>query len=169
MSDEGRHLYMGLRDVALSLEPEDLGVTLDDNQHIYGCIVDLGHDGETITLAAFVNGTTSVYLSSGAAMLGLGEKYEAVKEGSEALFFNLENIVSKIPMEKKEEEYPLPEGRLHHAYLLTDDGIHGLTIDPDALTTYPEEVGVLHYLYSSLFETIKESTDEDREKEHADS
>ena len=164
MSEEARQMFIGLRDVALSIEPEDLHMVLEEDHHVYGCIVDLGHNGEAVTLAAFANGTTSVYLSSGAALLGLGEKYEEVREGNKALFFNLENIFSKIPMEKKEDEYPLPEGKLHHVYLLTDDGIHGLTIDPQGITQYPEEVSVLHFLYTRLFETIKECTDRERDE-----
>ena len=67
-------VYIGLRQQILELEPAEAGlrptVTLP---HVWGVVMETGHDPGVSTLVALADGTTSLYLSSGGGVIGAGQ------------------------------------------------------------------------------------------------
>ncbi len=80
--------YLGLRQQALSVKPEQLGVTLDNNEQVYAAVVDLPVTHATVTLACFFDGTVSLYYSNGGGMLGAGQKHEEVRKAGMSFLFS---------------------------------------------------------------------------------
>ena len=60
--------YLGLRDLALSFRPEDIGVT--GGSSVYGALLEIDMGDAVITLACFSTGDASLYYSNGGGMVG---------------------------------------------------------------------------------------------------
>lgn len=80
--------YLGLRQLALDTKPDDIGVTLDNNEQVYAAVVDLKLSNRIVTLVCFFDGTVSLYYQNGSGMLGMGQKYEEVKEAGMSFLFS---------------------------------------------------------------------------------
>jgi hypothetical protein len=67
-------VYEGLRGKLFGLEPSDVGFApTGELPQVYGVVVETGHPGAVVTLVAMLDGTTSLYLSTGGGMIGAGE------------------------------------------------------------------------------------------------
>jgi hypothetical protein len=77
--DEGS---AGLRRLVLSTSPEDLGLAVDaDPDRVYGVLMEIGYDAAVVTIVSLIDGTTSMYVSTGGGTIGAGE-HEPVAEAS---------------------------------------------------------------------------------------
>jgi len=74
----------GLRRLVLSTSPEDLGLTVDaDPDRVYGVLMETGYDAAVVTIVSLIDGTTSMYFSTGGGTIGAGEQ-EPVAEATRA-------------------------------------------------------------------------------------
>ncbi|KAA1395479.1 hypothetical protein [Aeromicrobium ginsengisoli] len=74
----------GLRRLALSISPEDLGLTVDgDPDRVYGVLMETGYVAAVVTIVSLIDGTTSMYISTGGGTIGAGE-HEPVAEATRA-------------------------------------------------------------------------------------
>ena len=72
--------YEGLRSLALSVDPAKLGFQpTPEFPDVFGVVADLELHG-TATLVCFVDGTTSLYYSSGGGAIGLGQHESIARE-----------------------------------------------------------------------------------------
>jgi hypothetical protein len=79
--DEGS---IGLRRLVLSTSPADLGLTVDaDPERVYGVLMETGYDAAVVTIVSLIDGTTSMYFSTGGGTIGAGEQ-EPVAEATRA-------------------------------------------------------------------------------------
>lgn len=79
--DEGS---AGLRRLVLSTAPADLGLTVDaDPERVYGVLMETGYDAAVVTIVSLIDGTTSMYISTGGGTIGAGE-HEPVAEATRA-------------------------------------------------------------------------------------
>ena len=64
----------GLRRLVLSTSPADLGLTVDaDPERVYGVLMETGYDAAVVTVVSLLDGTTSMYVSTGGGTIGAGE------------------------------------------------------------------------------------------------
>jgi len=74
----------GLRRLVLSTSPADLGLTVDaDPERVYGVLMETGYDAAVVTIVSLIDGTTSMYVSTGGGTIGAGE-HEPVAEATRA-------------------------------------------------------------------------------------
>lgn len=72
------NMFADLRNMALSVSPAQLGITLSDEEIIvYGVLMDWGIDNNTATIISYQTGDASMYLSSGGGTIG-GVQHETV-------------------------------------------------------------------------------------------
>jgi Ankyrin repeats (3 copies) len=72
VSDEVE-VFEGLRAGVLGLEPASVGLApSSEHPWLWGVVMDMDVGGETATLASLVDGTTSMYLSTGGGTIGAG-------------------------------------------------------------------------------------------------
>ena len=65
--------YLGLRQQAISIKPEQLQLTIPNNKETaFGVVVDLGMDSGSATIVSFVSGDASLYTSAGGGIIGGG-------------------------------------------------------------------------------------------------
>lgn len=74
----------GLRRLVLSTSPADLGLTVDaDPDRVYGVLMETGYEAAVVTVVSLIDGTTSMYVSTGGGTIGAGEQ-EPVAEATRA-------------------------------------------------------------------------------------
>ncbi|OGO27421.1 MAG: hypothetical protein A2136_02785 [Chloroflexi bacterium RBG_16_54_11] len=108
-------VYIQLRERILNLEPETVDISpSSENPHVWGVIVETGYDVGTATLVCLVDGTTSLYYSTGGGMLGSGE-YASLAEASKELVAQAEDL---LPQVSPAIDYSLPEiGQVRFIFL----------------------------------------------------
>ncbi|MCA9393751.1 MAG: hypothetical protein KC900_06070 [Candidatus Omnitrophica bacterium] len=75
-----------MRNQALNLEPEDIGVhPSKDLKHVYGILMEIGHPDGVVTLIVLADGTVSLYYENGGGLIGAGGEAEVHKAAEEFL------------------------------------------------------------------------------------
>ena len=111
-----------LREKALSLSASELGLK-PDGSRVWGLLMETGYPEAVATLAAFADGSTSLYFSSGGGTIGAGE-HASVAGASENLLGVADEYLHEFT---PASEYPLPAVGRVRFYVHTFDGI--LTAD----------------------------------------
>jgi hypothetical protein len=107
--------FEGLRNMAFTATPEQLGLSLPtDKSIVYGIIMDWEMGGATASTVAYQTGDASLYLSSGGGVIG-GGQHQNVNSASLAQTF--------LDKTTKTETTPLPATDEVKFYLLTNQGI----------------------------------------------
>lgn len=106
----------GLREQALTVTAADLGGAVGPG--CFGVLMETGYPDAVATLVAFVDGTTSLYISSGGGVIGAGEK-PAVRAAS-AQF--VARAAADFPHFVSTVETPLPAPGRVRFYLRTSSG-----------------------------------------------
>jgi len=111
--------YEGLRNMALNITPDQLQLTLSDNQtKVYGVVMDWDLGEGIATLISFSTGDASMYLSTGGGMIGAGH-HENVSNAVKAFVDKAQTYLDKTT---KTETTPLPAKNSVRFYLLTNKG-----------------------------------------------
>jgi hypothetical protein len=72
-----------LREQALSVTAADLNLApIEARPHVWGVLMELGYPEAVATLAAFAEGSVSLYISTGGGIIG-AEEHPSVREASE--------------------------------------------------------------------------------------
>jgi hypothetical protein len=90
-SSQKENPYMGLRELALSMTANQLGIPYQEEVKVYGMAMDWQRDDHIITLVCYANGDTSLYFDTGGAILG-GGKHQFVSNAAN-LFIEKANSV----------------------------------------------------------------------------
>jgi len=116
--------FPGLRKMAFSVTPEELGLTFSKDQtKVYGVIMDWEMGGATATTVSYITGDSSLYLSSGGGVIGGGQHQSANAAAKEFVKLG-ESYLSKT---KKTENQNLPNKNEVVFHLLTNKGIYSAT------------------------------------------
>ncbi len=114
--------YQGLRNQALSMTPEQLGLLIANVHKVYGVVMDW-HMGNVIaTIAALMTGDASVYLSTGQAFIG-GYTHEAIVNAAKVFVTTSENYLSQA---SRTDTTTPPQAGTVIFYLLTKSGRYSL-------------------------------------------
>jgi hypothetical protein len=111
--------YPKLRDHILGLAPERFwGEAVDTTPRMWGAVMEVGHTDMITTVVALVDGTTSLYVSTGYAALGCGED-PTVRRAGQSLI--AEAALSLHDLHRS-DCCPLPEVGHARFHNLTMDG-----------------------------------------------
>lgn len=119
--------YAGLRTLALSVKPEEVGASPTGGA--YGVVMDLDIDGKTATVVSFGNGDASLYLSTGGGMIG-GGGHPEVAQAAKAFVAHGQDQLGQL---HKTDAFPLPGPGEARFYVLTPQGVFTGADSEDAL------------------------------------
>lgn len=112
--------FEGLRNMAFTATPEQLGLSLPtDKTIVYGIIMDWEMGGATATTVSYQTGDASLYLSSGGGVIG-GGQHQNVNSAAKQFVTLAQTFLDKTA---KTETTPLPATDEVKFYLLTNKGI----------------------------------------------
>jgi hypothetical protein len=113
-------MYSVFRDQALALQRSSVGIPVPPSDvAIWGMLMETGYGNATATLFALMDGTTSLYLSSGGGVIG-GQAHDSVRAAN-AAFLSVANQMSHYLVATN--AFPLPETGGVIFYGLTDSGV----------------------------------------------
>lgn len=118
-------VYNGLRSRILELDPASIG--LERSAEVWGGMMELGLPAYTATIVALADGTTSIYTSTGGAMLG-GEAHDAVRVANLQFLGALEAALEHL---SPDPDAPLPATGEVTLRALTWDGRLAITAGSD--------------------------------------
>ena len=148
VSPEPAHTYLQLRSRILSLDPTKLGLSPSiPAPHVWGVVMETGYTVGTATMVSLVDGTTSLYYSTGGGMLGSGE-YTPVAEASKAFVALAENLLQYL---SSSDEFPLPQVGQVRFVLMT---YTGMLTAPEIEKTLASGNHPLSHLYRLGHETL---------------
>jgi hypothetical protein len=154
-------VYSNLRHQALTLRRTDFGIPdPPPDAPVWGILMEMGRPGGTATLFAVIDGTTSLYTSSGGGIIG-GHGHASVQEANMAFIRTANQFHQQLKLCKS---FPIPTPGQTIFYMLTDSGI----LRGDGLEN---DLGYGSHLLSPLFHIghevltqlrlISESADQD--------
>lgn len=112
--------FEGLRNVALNVTPEQLGLKLSaDKIVVFGVLMDWDMEGTTVTTVSYQTGDASMYLSSGGGVIG-GGTHKNVNRAAKTFVNTAQTYLNKAV---KTETTKVPEKDFVYFYLLTNKGI----------------------------------------------
>jgi regulator of RNase E activity RraB len=112
--------FEGLRNMAFSATPEQIGLSLPtDKTVVYGIVMDWEMGGATATTVSYQSGDASLYLSSGGGVIG-GGQYQNVNSAAKQFVTLAQTFLDKTA---KTQTTPLPPTDEVKFYLLTNKGV----------------------------------------------
>ena len=113
--------YLGMRSLAISIKPAQLKLTIPDTEIlVYGVIMDCNIGGTIGTLAAYITGAASLYLSTGDSRTGGGKNPATGEAAAEFVVAAQAYINRTIPVAVTN----LPIPGCVRFYLLTNHNIY---------------------------------------------
>jgi hypothetical protein len=144
--------YLGLRQLALDTKPEDIGITLDNNEQVYAAVVDIKLTNGIVTLVCFFDGTVSLYYQNGGGMLGMGQKYEEIKDAGMSFLFSAGQTLQFL---KPAQNFNLPDNNVVNAYLLSKENIYKAEIDMSNIQSQENHIQFLNFLIQNTLNKIR--------------
>jgi len=115
--------FKGLRNMALSVTPEQLRLNLPSNKTVvYGIVMDWNTGGVICTIVAFQTGDASMYLSSGQAYIGGGQHLN-IHEQAISFVKNAQDYLKNTAFV---DSMPLPDQEFARFYFLTNRGTYSI-------------------------------------------
>jgi hypothetical protein len=118
---DDKNVFSGLRNMAFSMNPENLHLILPSDQRIvYGVVMDWNIEGSTATTVSYQTGDASLYLSTGGGVLGGGE-HEKVKTAAKEFVAVAQTYMDKV---NPADSTPVASKDKVKFYLLTNKGVY---------------------------------------------
>jgi hypothetical protein len=126
-NNELEDTYDGLRNLAFSCTPDKIGVTLDEDNQVYGAVIDMAiSDNRIATMAFFIDGSASLYFSNGGGILGSGQ-HDSVKKIVGSFLISVHQV---LPIMRLTKDFNAKPRDNHHIfYLFTRVGIYTYDMD----------------------------------------
>jgi hypothetical protein len=115
---ESRNPYTELRERALNVAAEDLGLATLGETEAFGVVIDIAVEGGSATFTAFRSGDASMYTSGGGGIIG-GVGHEEIRHAAGAL---VKMAGETIPDLTQTTDMPLPDPNRVRFYVLTTNG-----------------------------------------------
>ena len=110
--------YIGLRNQAINVTPEQLQLQLENDNDIYGLVMDWNMGDAIVSVISFKTGDASVYLNTGQAFIG-GYAHETVINAAKQFVTEGEKYLQKAT--KTDNTEPTKENKVDF-YFLTKSG-----------------------------------------------
>lgn len=117
-TSQNQNPFEQLRQLALDVTSEKLGIAPTDDTPVYGIVMDWHLGNGIATVSAFNSGDASMYLSTGGGVIG-GGQHENVRE---AVFEFIKTGQGYLTRAVSTNETPLPKDNMVNFYFLTDQG-----------------------------------------------
>jgi hypothetical protein len=129
-----RNPYQGLRDQALQLKREKIGVAaLSKPTEPWAAIMDWSLGSNTVTVVAIADGSASIYLSSGGGSIGGGQSHESIRKAAKSMVSIAGEFQPQMHLTKA---YPLPGPSQITFYVLTDAGVFTVSVPETELSSH---------------------------------
>ena len=115
--------YAEMRKMAFSVTAVQLGLNPIAKDKVYGIVSEMDMEGTTVTVVTFLTGDTSVYMSSGAIIIGAGQ-HESVKKVVTKYVENGQKYLDKATKAKKTD---LPKSGMTNFNFLTENGVYTIS------------------------------------------
>ena len=116
---DSAEIFRSLRAKVLSLTPSELGITPLPSG-VWGALMEFSSGETAVTLVAVLDGTTSLYFSSGGGIIGAG-KSEVVRKANHLFLEVAGRFVGGF---HKVDSYPAAQPGRVCFYVLTADGVY---------------------------------------------
>lgn len=118
--DKNAEIFQAIRNKLLSLDPQTVDISATpEHPRVWGVLMEFIVAGSVVTLAGLVDGTSSLYFSSGGGILGSGN-HPKVGTAARELVGKAESALESFRIVR---EYPFPDEGLIRFYALTFNGI----------------------------------------------
>ncbi len=151
-ADKGILIYHTLRNKLLTLDPQEVNITATpEYPHVWGVMMETLFPEVIVTLVALVDGTTSLYFSTGNGILGSGNHTEVGSAARRML------TVAEMAIEFTQpvKEYPHPRAGNIRLYLLTFEGIQSAECPEAALQSGDHPLSGLYFAGQQLLSQIR--------------
>lgn len=146
-----QNTYMGMRNLAFNITPEQIGFEDIANDKVFGLITEMDMDPGCASVIAYLNGETSIYVSSGGAYIGAGE-YDDVRDLVKSKVNGFQKYVSKA---KKIDEPKLPKDGKVIFNFLTKNGLYAVTENLAELESQKSELTILFIEVNEIITQIR--------------
>jgi len=148
---EKKEFYENMRNMALTVTAEQLGINEIENDNVYGLVTEMGMDIGTATVVAFLTGDASIYLSSGGGFIG-GGSHQDVNE-------KIKVIIEKIQKFKQDavkvENAELPKSDEIKFNFLTKNGLYQITAKNDEIMSEKSKFSELYKEVDEIMTLIR--------------
>lgn len=128
--DQSAEMMARLRNMALTMTPEQINVTVPSTgRGVWGSVTDFGSPQGTVTLVTFLDGSTSLYFSTGGGIIGTGDISEEVRKASRELLEKLDLCTAQMVARPPQK---IPTGEAVRFYVHTRDGLVSSAEIPEA-------------------------------------
>lgn len=91
--------------------------------------------------------------SNGGGMIGLGQKFDEVRQAGGSFLFSAGQALSKF---EKVNKFPLPDGNKTNVYLLTMNFIYKASFDMSKVDSSSKEISFIIFLIQNVINKIRE-------------
>jgi hypothetical protein len=127
---QGPEMMAGLRNMALTMTPDQLNITEPaTGRGVWGSVTDFGTAQGTATLVTFLDGSTSLYYSTGGGIIGSGDTSEDVRKVSQDLLAELDPCTAQMEA-RPPQKLPAPDSIRFYAH--TRNGLLSSAEIPEA-------------------------------------
>lgn len=128
---DSAQIYLKLRNQLLTLDPLQVEIKpTPEHPNAWGCLMEFILSKSVVTLAAIVDGTASLYFSTGGGILGSGN-HNTVGDAARGMVNEAEAILKYT---ESAHEFPLPVEGYIRFYILTHTGIFTTECSETALS-----------------------------------
>ena len=145
-------ILQALRSKILALNPHELGFKPEEEHPtVWGVLMELTRPEEVVTLTALVDGTTSLYFSTGGGVLGSGNHASVGKAARQM------TAVGELALEytRPVRRYPLPTPGNIRFYLLTFHGVHTVEYQETDLQNGQHALSALYFTGQDLITQVR--------------
>lgn len=153
-SSPGSETYLEMREAALAMRPEDIGLTDLEAAEVYGVVVDIDLDGTTVTIIAFATGDASLYFSSGGGVIG-GIEHASVRTAAQALVDTTSRSIDHFSPTSRQ---PLPGAGEVRIYALRPDGLLAADGQVDVMVLGGHELSKVFFAANDVITALRVAT-----------
>ena len=141
-----------LRSMFLARSPRDFGIVpTQEHPRIWAVLMEMGYAEGAATLLAVVDGSASIYTSTGGGVIGAGE-HPSVRRRAMKFISIAEQYLDEF---QKTSEYPLPGPGRTKFYLMTFSGTLTGDFDENALGEGRHKLSTLFYAGQDVISDIR--------------
>jgi hypothetical protein len=154
METDKKVIFMELRDRILRSKAEDLNIQLDSSSRVWCVVTDIAMQTGSVCVVAMIDGSASMYFSSGGAVVGSMEQ-QNVRDAA-TLYTRM--CYKSLPEMRLTREFPLPLVGQVSFHLLTNNGIYAASAQKEELVSGQNILSPMFFAANDLikqFSTIK--------------
>ncbi len=151
--DKIEDVYIGLRQQAFGVKPENKKFYQEGVNLVFGAVVDMPVSEATVSLFCSFDGTVSLYFSNGGGLLGSGQEYETVSKAGREFLYNASQTLSYL---STVTDTTFVKKDITVVYLLASQGIYKMEYDMNQNQS-EEYKSFLNHLIQRVLNALRDS------------